>query len=116
MNQALSAKIIESVLVCLRLGYRRIHDLLRPQFEDVNHKRMLRLPEMASGHGVEDDVLKQCLKSQAVEMNCKGTSIARRRPRSQAFAPCVLDLTTWRFKPGDPQQRLVSDLIWPRLP
>lgn len=63
MNRALSAKIIESVLVCLRLGYRRIHDLLRPQFEDVNHKRMLRLPEMASSYGVEDDVLKQCLKS-----------------------------------------------------
>ena len=26
-----------------RFGYRRIHDLLRPQFPGVNHKRVCRL-------------------------------------------------------------------------
>ncbi len=48
MNQALSAKIIEIAHVRRRFGYRRIHDLLRPEFADVNHKRVLRLYQQAN--------------------------------------------------------------------
>ncbi len=40
---ALSDKIIEIAQVRRRFGYRRIHDLLRPQFPGVNHKRVYRL-------------------------------------------------------------------------
>ena len=39
----LSGKIIEIAQVRRRFGYRRIHDLLRPQFPGVNHKRVYRL-------------------------------------------------------------------------
>ena len=31
-----------------RFGYRRIHDLLRPEFAGVNHKRVLRLYQQAN--------------------------------------------------------------------
>lgn len=31
-----------------RFGYRRIHDLLRPQFPGVNHKRVYRLYTQAN--------------------------------------------------------------------
>ncbi|HDR9487931.1 TPA: IS3 family transposase [Burkholderia aenigmatica] len=48
MNQALSAKIIEIAHVRRRFGYRRIHDLLRPEFAGVNHKRVLRLYRQAN--------------------------------------------------------------------
>ncbi len=48
MNQALSAKIIEIAHVRRRFGYRRIHDLLRPEFAGVNHKRVLRLYQQAN--------------------------------------------------------------------
>jgi putative transposase len=48
VNQALSAKIIEITHVRRRLGYRRIHDLLRPEFDGVNHKRVLRLYQEAN--------------------------------------------------------------------
>jgi putative transposase len=48
MNQALSAKIIEIAHVRRRFGYRRIHDLLRPEFAGVNHKRVLRLYQEAN--------------------------------------------------------------------
>ena len=40
---ALSSKIVEIAQVRRRFGYRRIHDLLRPEFPDVNHKRVYRL-------------------------------------------------------------------------
>lgn len=46
MDQAtvdLSGKIIEIAQVRRRFGYRRIHDLLRPEFPGVNHKRVYRL-------------------------------------------------------------------------
>lgn len=46
MNQAtkeLSAAIIQIAQVRRRFGYRRIHDLLRPAFPGVNHKRVYRL-------------------------------------------------------------------------
>jgi putative transposase len=39
----LSGKIIEIAQVRRRFGYRRIHDLLRPEFPGVNHKRVFRL-------------------------------------------------------------------------
>ena len=42
-NAALSAAIIDIAQVRRRFGYRRIHDLLRPQFPEVNHKRVYRL-------------------------------------------------------------------------
>ena len=48
MNQILSAKIIEIAHVRRRFGYRRIHDLLRPAFAGVNHKRVLRLYQQAN--------------------------------------------------------------------
>ena len=40
---ALSAAIIDIARVRRRFGYRRIHDLLRPTFPAVNHKRVYRL-------------------------------------------------------------------------
>ncbi len=40
---ALSARIIELAQVRRRFGYRRLHDLLRPEFPDVNHKKIYRL-------------------------------------------------------------------------
>jgi putative transposase len=42
-TQLLSAKIVEIAQVRRRFGYRRIHDLLRPEFPGVNHKRVYRL-------------------------------------------------------------------------
>lgn len=40
---ALSAAIIDIAHARRRFGYRRIHDLLRPEFPNVNHKRVYRL-------------------------------------------------------------------------
>jgi putative transposase len=40
---ALSAAIVDLAQVRRRFGYRRIHDLLRPRFPGVNHKRVYRL-------------------------------------------------------------------------
>lgn len=45
---ALSSKIIEIAQVRRRFGYRRIHDLLRPEFPGVNHKRVYRLYTVAN--------------------------------------------------------------------
>jgi len=42
-TQVLQEKIVEIAHVRRRFGYRRIHDLLRPQFPGVNHKRVYRL-------------------------------------------------------------------------
>lgn len=42
-TRALSARIVEIAHVHRRFGYRRIHDLLRPQFPGVNRKRVYRL-------------------------------------------------------------------------
>jgi putative transposase len=44
----LSSKIVEIAQVRRRFGYRRIHDLLRPQFPNVNHKRVYRLYTQAN--------------------------------------------------------------------
>jgi putative transposase len=42
-NAALSAAIIDIAQARRRFGYRRIHDLLRPDYPGVNHKRIYRL-------------------------------------------------------------------------
>ena len=43
MTQQLSGKIIDIAHARRRFGYRRIHDMLRPEFPDVNHRRVYRL-------------------------------------------------------------------------
>ncbi len=43
MTRKLSTKIVEITQVRRRFGYRRIHDLLRPAFPSVNHKKVYRL-------------------------------------------------------------------------
>ncbi|AWV05923.1 IS1477 transposase [Lysobacter maris] len=42
-TQTLSARIIELAQLRRRFGYRRLHDLLRPEFPNVNHKKVYRL-------------------------------------------------------------------------
>jgi putative transposase len=42
-TEALKAKIVEIAHVRRRFGYRRVHDMLRPEFPGVNHKRVYRL-------------------------------------------------------------------------
>jgi putative transposase len=42
-TQTLSAAIIDIAQARRRFGYQRIHNLLRPAFPDVNHKRIYRL-------------------------------------------------------------------------
>ncbi len=39
----ISAAIIDLVQARRRFGYRRIHDMLRPVFPGINHKRIYRL-------------------------------------------------------------------------
>ncbi len=42
-TQALSARLVELAQARRRFGYRRLHDLLRPEFPKVNHKKIYRL-------------------------------------------------------------------------
>lgn len=42
-TEALKTKIVEIAHVRRRFGYRRVHDLLRPELPGVNHKRVYRL-------------------------------------------------------------------------
>ncbi len=42
-TRALSARIVELAQIRRRFGYRRLHDLLRPEYPDVNHKKIYRL-------------------------------------------------------------------------
>ena len=42
-TQQLSARIVDIAHARRRFGYRRIHDLIRPEFPGVNHKRVYRL-------------------------------------------------------------------------
>jgi putative transposase len=44
---ALSSAIVQIAHVRRRFGYRRIHDMLRQEFPDVNHKRVYRLYSVA---------------------------------------------------------------------
>lgn len=48
MTQALSSKIVEIAHARRRFGYRRIHDMLRPHFPGVNHKKVYRLYSAAN--------------------------------------------------------------------
>ena len=43
MTNNLKGKIIEIAHVRRRFGYRRIHDMLRPEYPGINHKRVYRL-------------------------------------------------------------------------
>lgn len=43
MTRELTGKIVEIAQARRRFGYRRIHDMLRPEFPGVNHKRVYRL-------------------------------------------------------------------------
>ena len=47
-TQELADRIVEIAHARRRFGYRRIHDLLRPQFAGVNHKRVYRLYTQAN--------------------------------------------------------------------
>ena len=47
MNQILRGKIVEIAHARRRFGYRRIHDLLRPEHPGINHKRVYRLYKAA---------------------------------------------------------------------
>ena len=42
-TQDLSDKIVQIAQARRRFGYRRVHDMLRPEFPGVNHKRVYRL-------------------------------------------------------------------------
>ena len=44
----LSSKIVEIAQARRRFGYRRVHDMLRPEFAGVNHKRVYRLYSAAN--------------------------------------------------------------------
>jgi putative transposase len=48
MTQDLTGKIVEIAQARRRFGYRRIRDMLRPQFPGVNHKRVYRLYRQAN--------------------------------------------------------------------
>lgn len=48
VSQALHASILEIAHARRRFGYRHIHDLLRPQYPDVNHKKIYRLYSAAN--------------------------------------------------------------------
>ena len=43
LSRELSGKIVEIAHARRRFGYRRVHDLLRPEYPGVNHKRIYRL-------------------------------------------------------------------------
>ena len=43
VSKDLSGQIVEIAHARWRFGYRRIHDLLRPDFPGVNHKRVYKL-------------------------------------------------------------------------
>ena len=43
VTQALSGRLVELAQARRRFGYRRLHDLLRPEFPTVNHKKIYRL-------------------------------------------------------------------------
>ncbi len=48
LTRDLGERIVEIAHVRRRFGYRRIHDLLRPEFPGVNHKRVYRLYKNAN--------------------------------------------------------------------
>jgi len=48
MTQELSSKIVEIAQAPWRFGCRRIHDMLRPHFPGVNHKKIYRFHSPAN--------------------------------------------------------------------
>lgn len=42
-TQVLSARIVELAQIRRRFGYHGLHDLLRPEFPNVNHRKVYRL-------------------------------------------------------------------------
>jgi len=48
MTAELGNKIVEIAHTRRRFGFRRIHDLLRPEYPGVNHKRVYRLYSAAN--------------------------------------------------------------------
>jgi putative transposase len=46
-HKLFSAKIVEIAQVHRHFGYRRIHDLLRPNLPSINHKQVYRLYSQA---------------------------------------------------------------------
>ena len=42
LNAELRDQIIQTAHTRRRWGYRKIHDVLRPQYPDINHKRVYR--------------------------------------------------------------------------
>ena len=48
-TQALTAKLVELAQARRRFGYRRLHDLLEPEFPGVNHKKIYGNPPAFSG-------------------------------------------------------------------
>jgi putative transposase len=47
LSRELSGKIVEIAYARRRFGYRRVHDLLRPEYPGINHKRIYRLYSVA---------------------------------------------------------------------
>ena len=43
LNVELRDKIVETAHTRRRWGYRMIHDVLRPQYPEINHKRVYRI-------------------------------------------------------------------------
>ena len=43
LNVELQTKIVETANALRRWGYRMIHDVLRPQYPNINHKRVYRI-------------------------------------------------------------------------
>ena len=62
---ALKAKIVEIAHARRRFGYRRVHDLLRPNFPGVNHKRVYRV--MAANALLLPKAPKRCCSSRRHE-------------------------------------------------
>ena len=51
-TRALVERMTEIAQTRRRFGYRRIHDLLRPEFPSLNHKRLYRRPPVFSSTGL----------------------------------------------------------------
>jgi putative transposase len=74
MTQDLTGKIVEIAQARRRFGYRRIHDMLRPQFPGVNHKRVYRLYRQANL------AVRRRKKSNRVPLNAEVHGFCERQP------------------------------------
>ena len=81
---ALSAAIVAIAQARSRFGYRRIHDLLRPEFPQVNHKRIYRLYRAATCTGACSELADSAPADAGV---CACAPIAAiRQPRANKMA------------------------------